>query len=81
MIMLVCVNTMYVLLYFNAIELTIDTFQRYTYVCNCSRKLPTDTLPCILHYVKQTCYLKMCMNCIASGKYLVMSQVESLDTQ
>jgi len=26
------------------LELTIDTFQRYTFVCICSRKLPTDTL-------------------------------------
>jgi len=37
------------------LELTIDTFQRYTYVCNCSKSYRTDTLPCIFHYVKPTC--------------------------
>jgi len=30
--MLVCVNNMYVLYLFNVLELTIDNFQRYTYV-------------------------------------------------
>jgi len=59
---------MYVLQYFNILELTIDTFQRYTYICNCTRKLPTDTLPCILHYVKPTYVFKTVYTLSCFGK-------------
>jgi len=37
--MLVCVTNMYVLYLFNVLELTIDNFQRYTYVYSLSISL------------------------------------------